>query len=48
MKRFVFLVYIIIAVFYWFSLMGKFGTGMKAYLFGRALTWPFQLLGWIF
>ena len=41
--------HLIIAIGYWFYLIYQYpGFYSKAYLLGRALTWPFQLLMWFF
>lgn len=41
--------YVIVLLGYWLYLIYSYpDLYSKAYLFGKALTWPFQLLGWIF
>ncbi|MFC6053202.1 hypothetical protein ACFPT0_10205 [Acinetobacter portensis] len=41
--------YVVILLGYWFYLIYNYpDLYSKAYLLGKALTWPFQLLGWIF
>jgi len=41
--------YFMVVFGYWFYLIYSFpDLYSKAYLLGKALTWPFQLLAWIF
>lgn len=42
--------YLSIAVLYWFYLLWRIEVSgpIAAYLFGRAIMWPFQLLKFIF
>lgn len=41
--------YLVVTFGYWFYLLYQYPSlYSKANLFGRALTWPFQLLMWIF
>lgn len=42
--------YLSIAVLYWFYLLWRIedSVPIAAYLFGRAIMWPFQLLKFIF
>jgi hypothetical protein len=50
MKKEFVIPYLSIAVLYWFSLLWRIEDSgpIAAYLLGRALMWPFQLLKFIF
>ena len=47
MKKEIFAAYAVIGIGYWFYLIWALGatSAGKAYLFGRAIMWPFILLG---
>ena len=50
MKKEILIAYAVIAIGYWFYLIWAVGAASpsKAYLLGRAIMWPFILLGKIF
>ena len=50
MKKEIFAAYAVIGIGYWFYLIWALGANSagKAYLFGRAIMWPFILLGKLF
>ena len=50
MKKEIFAAYAVIGIGYWFYLIWALGatSAGKAYLFGRAIMWPFILLGKLF